>query len=421
MAGAPGERLPVSFDQRKHVSSGDRAGSWMAISWRLDDPVAHDRLADAWVRVVARHGTLNSVFSPTDVPQGTPVLREVVVGPGEWHEHPVAADADVRLVLRDLLDEACVSYAAPSYRLCLVEPDAPEDGRPVVVIASDHAHVDMWSLLVLARDLLVMLDDLDAGRDPGADLPVAPAFSRHTAELRARPPVPARIRHRWDAILRASGGVMPRFPLPLGDVSEPRPQVVEVRDVLDAEELVGLVDQASLRRVRVLPLVVSVLTTLSLELAGEPLRAVFPVHSRHGEGYTDACGWFITNAVLECEDPDPTVCTARVKEAVALGSWPLADVLAPYGGMPEAPGMFAVSWLDLDRLPVGLDPRHSGQFVSADIRTDGVMIWFVRDARGVHLRCRYPDTPEARVSVSTWLDAVCDRLGALARTPAPLG
>ncbi len=105
---------------------------------------------------------------------------------------------------------------------------------------------------------------------------------------------------------------------------------------------------------RMLPVIVlAAMTEVTAELADEPLRAVFPVHSRYDEGWHDSVGWFITNAVLESADPDPVACAAAVKEAMSLGSWPLADVLAPYGGMPAAPGMFAISWLDLGRLPVG--------------------------------------------------------------------
>jgi len=34
------------------------------------------------------------------------------------------------------------------------------------------------------------------------------------------------------------------------------------------------------------------------------------------------------------------------------------------------------------------------------------MIWFLVNRAGLHLRCRYPDTPEARANVGGWLDAV---------------
>ncbi|BDH55274.1 hypothetical protein MTP03_02130 [Tsukamurella sp. PLM1] len=105
-----------------------------------------------------------------------------------------------------------------------------------------------------------------------------------------------------------------------------------------------------------------------------------------------------------------------MKEAVRLGSWPLRDVLAEWGGMPEAPGMFAISWLDLRRLPVRIDAtRLDAQYVGATIDTDGVMLWFILDEAGLHLRCRYPDTLAARESVGGWLDAVVRELQTRAR------
>jgi hypothetical protein len=79
--------------------------------------------------------------------------------------------------------------------------------------------------------------------------------------------------------------------------------------------------------------------------------------------------------------------------------------------MPAAPGMFAISWLDLRRLPVRVDSVGlEAQYVGAAIRTDGVMLWFVLDDSGLHLRCRYPDTHEARRNVGGWLDALVARL-----------
>lgn len=69
--------------------------------------------------------------------------------------------------------------------------------------------------------------------------------------------------------------------------------------------------------------------------------------------------------------------------------------------------MFAVSWLDLRRLPVRVDAAGlDAQYVGATIRSDGVMLWFILDEAGLHLRCRYPDTDEARRHVGGWLDAL---------------
>ncbi|WP_068158609.1 GNAT family N-acetyltransferase [Rhodococcus phenolicus] len=405
--GHPGRPLPVSFDQRRHVGAGDRAGSWMALSFRLSEPVPPGDLAAAWLAVIARHGTLRSVFVPGD--DGEPRLYEVDIAPGGWVEHPIAPGQAVNDALRDVLDRACSPYRRPSHRLCMLET---ADG-PTVVIAADHSHVDMWSMLLIARDLLAALGAVRERRAPS--LPPAPAFAEHTRALRDRPPAPEEVRRRWAEILAACGDVMPRFPLPLGTAA-PHLERVEVRDALDVDDSAAFSAQARGDGVSTLALVVAAMTEVTRELAGIPLRAVFPVHSRYEAAWHESAGWFITNSVLESAVAEPGAAAEAVKEAVRMGSWPLEDVLRPWGGMPEAPGMFAISWLDLRRLPIRIDATGlQAQYVGATIRTDGVMLWFILDESGLHLRCRYPDTPEARMNVGNWLDTLIARLRSRAR------
>lgn len=402
----PGPELPVSFDQARHVGMGDRTGSWMALAMRLGAPVPRDDLAAAWRAVVQAHGTLRSVFVPG--PDGSAALHEVTVEAGRWTEHEVLPGQSMNDALRDVLDESCRPYQRPSHRFCVIET---ADG-PSLVIAADHSHVDMWSLLVMARDLLSALGRIREGRD--AELAAVPPFAEHTVELARLDPAPEEIRQRWDEVIEAGGGAMPRFPLPLGDPT-PQPERVVIRDVLDLGELAAFSARAADQRVSTLALAVSAMTATTLELAGTPLRTVFPVHSRHEDRWHDSVGWFITNSVLESADEDPRACSAAVKEAIRLGSWPLADLMKPWGGMPEQPGMFAVSWLDLRRLPVRIDTAGlDAQYVGAAIRTHGVMLWFIIDDSGVHLRCRYPDTHEARRNVGAWLDTLVARMRELA-------
>lgn len=393
-----GRPLPVSFDQQRHVSAGERPGSWMAICFTLPAPVARQRLSAAWLAVVARHGTLRSGFSVG--PDGQPLLEEIEVTPGQWVEHPIATGQAVNDAVRDVLDASCTPFATPSHRLCVLETAT----APTMIIGADHAHVDMWSMLVVIRDLLAALELTDGDEVP--ELTLVPPFAEHTTALRHRDPAPEHVQRRWAEVLAASGDVMPRFPLPLG---EPVPQAerVEVRDVLDVDGSAALAAQARGDGVSTLATVVAAMTAVTRNLADVPLRAVFPVHSRYDATWHDSVGWFIANSVLESADPDPSACADAVKEAVQLGSWPLAEVFVPWGGMPEAPGMFAVSWLDLRRLPVRVDAAGlDAQYVGASIRSDGVMLWFIIDETGLHLRCRYPDTDEARRHVGGWLDAL---------------
>lgn len=403
---APGRSLPVSFDQGRHVRGGDRPGSWMALAFRLPEPVSRQDLASAWRAVVAAHGTLRTVF--TSAADGAPALHEVDVEAGEWNEHEILPGEAMNDALRSVLDAGCTPHARPAHRFCVIET---ADG-PTLVVAADHSHVDMWSMLVIARDLLAALEESREGRIPRAR--DVPAFSDHTQALRDRSAAPPEIGRRWHEIIEAGGGVMPRFPLPLGDASM-QPERVVVRDVLDIDGLSGFAANAKQEGASTLALTVSAMTATTYELAGTALRAVFPVHSRYEERWHDSVGWFITNSVLESEDSSPTACGAAVKEAVRLGSWPLAEIMAPWDGMPEAPGMFAVSWLDMRRLPVKIDAAGlDAQYVSAAIRTDSVMLWFILDDRGVHLRCRYPDTTQARHSVGAWLDDLVARMRARA-------
>ncbi|MAP63020.1 MAG: peptide synthetase [Microbacterium sp.] len=404
--GPRGRALPVSFDQGRHVGAGDRPGSWMSIALRLPAGTTRDDLAAAWERTVDRHGTFRSVFGLDDA--GEPTLHEVELGDGVWETHDVPEGIATREVVRELFDVVCRPLATPSHRMAVVEPDAAaEDPRPCVVLAADHAHVDMWSLVVVARDLIAYLDAA-SGQAGADDLPDAPPFAEHTAALEKRGPAPAEVVAEWAELLDLGGGEMPRFPLPVGDPEPGALPVVEVREVMDAVEYDAFAGAAKAAGTSTIGLAMSALTDVTRRLADAPLRAVFPVHSRHEPRWHDSSGWFITNSVLECDDAAPTACAASVKRAITLGSHPLAPILEPYGGMKVPRGMFALSWLDPRRLPAELDDRLDAQYVSAVSASDDVMLWFVVNRRGLHLRCRYPDTDEAVASVGGWLDAVVD-------------
>ena len=76
------------------------------------------------------------------------------------------------------------------------------------------------------------------------------------------------------------------------------------------------------------------MTAVTQRMSGQPLRAVFPVHSRRGPDsdpsrWQNSVGWFITNSVLECTSTDPAECADAVRAAVRLGGHPLAPILDP--------------------------------------------------------------------------------------------
>ncbi|MDK8510888.1 hypothetical protein QP948_05640 [Corynebacterium bovis] len=493
--------FPTSFDQRRHCAPGTRPGTWMALSFPVAGagPALRDRVAAAWMDVIARHGTLRTVVNPdarslTPVevtglgwsratPSGTATGAPGATGPaptgtatgtpGATGPSPTGtatgapgatgpSPTDPRTVLRGIFDTACEPFARPSHALCLVEhppaataagaapaatgtprdadapTDAPAPARSTVVVGMDHSHTDAWSLRVLLRDLAVLL------HDPEAPLPPAPSFTEHTRDLRTRPSAPEEVHARWRHILDVGDGGMPVFPLDLGpDAAPGEPDaaadtaagpgsgadrgddVVDIHRILDPAGVTALEAAARAAGVRPIALAVSAMTAVTQRMSGQPLRAVFPVHSRRGPDsdparWQNSVGWFITNSVLECTSTDPAECADAVRAAVRLGGHPLAPILDPSGedpcgGMPNTRGMFALSWLDNRRLPVAVPASADidgvtadAQHVSADVRTDGVMVWFVLDDTGLTLRCRYPDTPTARRTAGAWTLAVCD-------------
>lgn len=413
----PAGRVP-SFDQARHAAGGSRPGTWMAVAFEAP-PVAKGRIAAAWRKVIDRHGTLRTVLrqherSGPGADGSAPLVRvhDIEVTGGQWRRVGDGT-SDPRALLRQVFDVACDPFGSPSHRLADV---AHPDGSRSIVIGLDHSHTDAWSLLVLVRDMLAFLADEEEDNNGSAALrETVPSFADHIRDLERRPAAPVAVRNRWARIMADGDGDMPVFPLDLGDISEPRDEVVEVLDVLDAAGVARLEKAAEQRGVRLLPLAISVLTAVNRDMDAGTLRAVFPVHSRKGPEHdralwADSVGWFITNSVLECGSTDTVDCDAAVYDAITLGSHPLEPLLRPWGGMPNTPGMFALSWLDNRRLPVQVPAGTHPQHVSAWIRTDGVMAWFVLNDDGMHLRVRYPGTPEASMNVGGWAQRVADGL-----------
>lgn len=396
---------PISFDQKRHCELGPRPGSWMAVAFKLPVVATPAELESAWLQVISRHETLRTrVVNPAD-----PALEMLHVGKGQWS---TARPADPRTLLREIFDESCDPFATPSYQLCVVDHTSEATDQftdATVVIGLDHCHTDAWSLLVLIRDFTAFLHGVQAD-DPTAAaqhcaLPPANSFGEHSRELQARPPAPVAVQDSWREIMQETGE-MPTFPLPLGDVSEPRDQVVEIHDVFDANGLAAFESAAAAREVRLLGVAVAAMA---------PFSAVFPVHSRRqpftpSGTWAQAMGWFITNSVIRCSSSDPVEAMHSVKEAILLGSYPLGPLLEEFGGMPHTEGMLAVSWLDNRKLPVQVDPAMDPQHISAEIKVNGVMLWFVINEDGMHVRVRYPDTPEAQENVSVWCRNVCATL-----------
>ena len=174
----------------------------------------------------------------------------------------------------------------------------------------------MWSMLVIARDLLSALD-AGAGREP---LPgPAPAFVEHTQALLDRNAAPDHVRHRWEDIIGDSGGVMPKFPLPGCAPSAAR----ACRKCAMCS--ISTTVQHLLRRPAT---TASTRTRCGCDdcddprVGGNPLRAVFPcTYVTTTTGMTQSAG-SLPNSVLESRSR-PRAAAAAVKRlcSLARGRW----------------------------------------------------------------------------------------------------
>ncbi len=191
---------------------------------------------------------------------------------------------------------------------------------------------------------------------------------------------------RWREILEAGDGFMPRFPLPLGEAAA-HLERVEVRDVFDVHSSAAFSAQARADGVSTLTLALSAMAEVTRTVSGAPAARGLP-RPQPLRGEVERRRRLVHHELRP-----------RSHRSRPAGDFPvgarghrtrfasLAEVLAPWGGMPEAPGMFAISWLDLRRLPVRIDSTGlDAQYVGATIRTDGVMLWFILDENGLHLR-----------------------------------
>ena len=213
---------------------GDRPGSWMAVAVRLPVAAGDDELVAA---------ASSGGRSPSrDVADGVLAQRDrrgraapgASSGPGPVGDHHSGGRA-TRDVLREVLDSTCRSYSVPSHRLCLVGAGArqsptaaaqPWSSPPTTPTSTCGASSCSCATSSPA------LNDLGAGGAPASTpCPRSPSTRRRSRGCRrGRAGVPAAVGRRPRG--RGRGDAL--FPLPLGDVSAPRPEVVEVRDVLDA-------------------------------------------------------------------------------------------------------------------------------------------------------------------------------------------
>ncbi|MEV6655884.1 condensation domain-containing protein [Nocardia fluminea] len=396
--------IPPSFNQLVHLASAESGSNWLAAAFDVDGQIDRARLAAAYRRLIARHGTLRSSFAATSAGP----RRMVRPAPTRLEPQPDIAHRSttaLRETLRRHSDLGCAPFAERAYLLAAID----RAHTSTIVCAFDHAHVDAYSIAIVIEDLRRLYH----GADPET-LPAAGNFVDFCARpVEFRPDDP-RV-DGWRAFFGEQGVIPPSFPLDLGlEPGRRAPQAVVLRRLLSCDDAVSF---ESFCRAHGAGLFAGVLAALAHSVhragGGRRLRMLFPLHTRREPQWHNSVGWFTTNAPVAVEATPDFATTLRgaqasVRAAIELGTVPLAETVRELGGLrPSRADVFMVSYVDYRRLP-GADSHRAvnATHISNTGSADDLQLWFSRGHGGLALRARFPSTPAAHAVVRACLDDV---------------
>lgn len=388
------QEAPASAVQRGFLWAQEKAGRapTFCASLPLVGALDLDALVVALRALVERHGALQLAFA-----------REAAAGRGApWRQlrRPTAVSlpmedlrgldegeqrARCRAAFEELAALDFVPGEAPLWRARLLRCGAPGEERHELVLAAHHAIVDAWSAFVIAAELCVLHDDLQAGRPPSLP-PLARSFLDVAAEERTLPTDEER-RH-WAGLLS-------------GLVQEAAPLEVERSRTLELPEevRVALWDRARALAVSPFSLFFGLVTRALAELEDVDDLAVSVAADGRGTAAGDdsrVVGPFARGVPVRLRGArrlEPIEVDALLGAALAHADAPPAAIAAALGGDAlDRLSRYFVSWLDPSGVPLssegkGLRPRWDQarvRFAASSTRTS-LMVGALVGERGLTL------------------------------------
>jgi len=421
---APVSSVPVSYQQEQHIRTFRRhrdAGADMARlnvpAWDMPgrcDMRAMTHVLNAYIR---RHDTYHSRFEFTE---DDAIVRRKIENPRDLKfvptEHGEMAAAQWRahiLATPDPLRWDCFSFGVIQRR-----------DHFTFYIAVDHVHTDALFMCLVLVEIHSMYQTLVNG---GAPIALAAAGSyddyctaqqRYASSLTLQAP---EVRD-WIRFAERNDRSMPRFPLPLGDLSAPCGGDMIVVHLLDAAQSRRFDAVCTDEGVRFSGGVLACAALTDHEFTGAPTYyAVTPTTTRRTPAEFTTTGWFtglvpVTVPVDAASFGD----TARGAQAsfdagIELAHVPFDRVLelaqGRLGLRAPGPGVQMVSYLDAGLPP--LSPaiiaeweRLNGKVYCDSRSADQLGIWVNRSERETVVTVAFPDNPTARESVLRYLNVM---------------
>ncbi|WP_058235069.1 non-ribosomal peptide synthetase [Devriesea agamarum] len=349
--------VPISRAQRRLLFLAEVEGAnstyTVPVSLELSGPVAPQRLASAWEKVVRHHPVLRTVYRRLDGDFGAQVLSDpppsfaveeirmpAVNDPGMpgIGDRGVVGSVDSGERARcglDLLEQRIAQeeartfdlFDAPPVRLTLLTCGA----RQVLVLAAHHIAVDETSIQVILEDLSAVLN----GKEPKPAVSFAEAISPTVSSQEAGGDPEAL--DRWRQRL---AGIPVELELPTDHPRPDRPGYrAQTVNLTVPDDLSRRVNQLAADR-GVTPLMVlqtAVATLLQALGAGEDVVLGSPVSTRTDERAARTVGYLVNTLPIRLNLSDPTVCFAelvqRTRDAVLDA---LADAQVPFDAIVDA-------------------------------------------------------------------------------------
>lgn len=401
---------PPSMNQRFHLAAP--GPSWLAFCFQDPRTLDLDVLRAAFTAWIRRHETLRSRFREGD----GAVVRDVLPADGfAMRRRDVGAfttSGQVRDHLARQFAQQCRPLGWPTFQFAAV---LGQEGTTVLG-AFDHSNADAHSLAIAVHEIQLLYRALSAGETPA--LPEVGSFVDHCAEPdpAVGPEDPA-VR-RWRSFLREGGGAVPSFPLDLGVPAGARaPQRSTTVQLLGAAAADRW--EKTCRRDRSAFAGLLAAFGLALRRCGGPeqVRLLVPLHTRHEPRWTNAIGWFTTNAPVSFTASDgertPLAAAEAFEEALRTARTPLPAVLDALPGefRPRRQDVFMLSYLDYRNFPVSQEfPHCAPQHISSEGECDDAQFWLARTRGGLFLRTRCPGTDRASAVMGRFQQHLTDVL-----------
>ena len=430
----------ASYNQEKHFSAALAARMehaaedyWVAMTLRIDGQVDLDALELALRRFVQRHEVLRCGFEQIASGLHCDVMTADEVALERVHLGVLPSAEAVRRHLGDTFSRAISALSWPLFLMGVVEHRL----RSTVFLAFDHIVCDGMSLAIAVEEIQRLYTaatrgHLPALRPAGSYLDFGVAQRHRYATITADGPELA----YWRSFIAGAGSLFPQLPLELGlDHGHMYPAHNETTRLLDdaaATEFEALCDTHGVKLSTGLLAVVG----MSLhEITGHPTYHGFmPISERRDPRWRDAFGWFVNTLPITFP-----IDVGNDFAAAAAGAHKAFRALLPHTDVPFikawqllAPQYFHLrtwpypvnffSFIDYRRMP-GAEhyPQWRPTTIPEASHSNTGNMWFLRNHDGIHLNMIYSDTPRCRAAMTSYRDAIAERLVTQCRATAAPG